>query len=327
MAVTTVALAGGGLASLFSLTVLSQMALWLEVPLLLSMLGLCTASRWVRGWSRAAQYAVAAIWPALAFVAWTFLMWPLLGVAPLLPGVLAGPSVQQWVPIAIAAALGGAFALHYLRLRQKAFVPASREARLQVLQARIRPHFLFNSLNAVLSLMRSDPRRAEATIEDLADVYRALTRDPSEVVSLEQELELCRRYLAIESVRLRERLTVHWDVAPNLGEQASLPRLLLQPLVENAILHGIEPSTQPGTLWISAQRRSSELVVSIRNTLPAEPIMRSVGRGMALQNIRERLSLVYDLAGSLQAGLVNGQFLVVLSIPLQVPKESDHDDA
>jgi two-component system sensor histidine kinase AlgZ len=136
--------------------------------------------------------------------------------------------------------------LAYFRLRAQALFPAKHEARLQALQARIRPHFLFNTINAVLSILRADPRRAETALEDMADLFRVAMAEPHELVPLDKEVQLARQYLAIEELRLGERLKVRWDTQ-NMPADALIPPLILQPLLENAVYHGIEPLAQGGT--------------------------------------------------------------------------------
>src|SRR6185503_20942227 len=146
----------------------------------------------------------------------------------------------------------------YFRLRARALSPAITEARLQALQARIRPHFLFNSITAVLSLMRSEPRRAEVALEDLADLFRVLMRDNRELAPLADEVELCRQYPELEQLRLGERLGVDWNVKSMPGD-ALVPPLLLQPLLENAVYHGIEPSSERGVVSINIFYRGGEV--------------------------------------------------------------------
>ena len=154
--------------------------------------------------------------------------------------------------------------LFYFQLRAKALSPAITEARLQALQARIRPHFLFNSITAVLSLMRSEPRRAEAALEDLADLFRVLMRDNRQLAPLSDEVELCRQYLDLEKLRLGERLTIEWHI-DNMPGDAQVPPLLLQPLLENAVYHGIEPSSAPGVIAINIFLRRGEVHAILRN--------------------------------------------------------------
>ena len=205
---------------------------------------------------------------------------------------------QRQVRVAL---LGGTVAgamLYYFFLRARALVPAVAEARLQALTARIRPHFLFNSLNAVLSLIRSDPKRAEAALEELAELFRALMRDHRDLLPLADEIALCRQYLGLEKLRLGERLNVEWDIA-DVPVDLLVPPLILQPLLENAVCHGIEPSADPGTLRIRFSRSDDDLVIELTNPCHAGPSATG-GNRMALVNIRERLALYYDLEARLE---------------------------
>jgi two-component system sensor histidine kinase AlgZ len=227
---------------------------------------------------------------------------------------LAGIDVLWWVGsrAAVAAATAWGF-IEFFRLRARAYSPSFSEARLQALQARIRPHFLFNSLNTVLGLMRSDPRRAEATLENLADLFRVFMRDARELVPLDDEVVTCKEYLAIEQLRLGPRLQVAWDVDGMPGD-ALLPSLLLQPLIENAIHHGIEPSADTGTVQITVRKPGERVRVEIVNPIPASPPVRS-GNQMALSNVRERLMLMYDMEAELRAGPEGDRFRLLLEFP------------
>ncbi len=157
-----------------------------------------------------------------------------------------------------------AFLAGYFHLRHRAFSPALVEARLQALQARIRPHFLFNTLNAVLSLIRKDPQRAEHALEDLADLYRMVMADAADLTTLGREIELARQYLNLEQLRLGPRLAVEWKIE-DAPRDALVPPLLLQPLVENAVYHGIEPGVAPGTIEIAIGREQDRLHVRLTN--------------------------------------------------------------
>ncbi len=206
-----------------------------------------------------------------------------------------------WQRLVRAALLGGfaaAALLAYFALRAKAFSPALAEARLQALTARIRPHFLFNSLNAVLSLIRADPRRAETALEELADLFRALMRDHRDLLPLADEIALCRQYLDLEKLRLGERLNVEWGVL-DIPEDLKVPPLLLQPLLENAVYYGIEPSSEAGTIRIRFARKGNELHIGLANPC-AVGAAASGGNHMAIANIRERLALYYDLEARLE---------------------------
>jgi two-component system sensor histidine kinase AlgZ len=203
--------------------------------------------------------------------------------------------------------------LVYFNLRSRMLSPALTEARLQALQARIRPHFLFNSINAVLSLVRSEPRRAETALEDLADLYRVLMADNRDLVPLEREVELCRQYLGLEALRLGNRLRVEWQVDKMPGD-ALVPPLLLQPLLENAVYHGIEPSMEPGVISIHIFNDRDRVHMLLRNPYRKEG-SHHTGNKMALANIRERLSLHFDAEASLQTRDADGQYEVRITLP------------
>ncbi len=204
--------------------------------------------------------------------------------------------------------------LGYFQLRSRALSPAVSEARLQALQARIRPHFLFNSINAVLSLMRAEPRRAEEALEDLAELFRVLMADNRRLIPLARELEICRQYLALEALRLGPRLDVKWSIDPGLDD-ALVPPLMLQPLLENAVYHGIEPAAQPGTVTIELRHRQDKLRIGLRNPYRGE-VRNQSGNRMALENIRERLQLHFDAEAELSTHAGDGVFEVTISLPL-----------
>lgn len=203
--------------------------------------------------------------------------------------------------------------LYYFNLHHRAYSPAVAEARLQALQARIRPHFLFNSLNAVLSLIRSQPKQAETALEDMADLFRVLMADNRDLVPLAQEIALCRQYLALEKLRLDERLNIHWKI-DDMPPDALIPPLLLQPLIENAVYHGIEPMTAGGMITIQIYSRQNEVHLLIKNPCSTQGHHHQ-GNKMALKNIKERLTLHFDLEASLKSTLVNGEYEVHIVVP------------
>ena len=220
----------------------------------------------------------------------------------------------------LAFALSAQFALiAYFRLRARALSPAISEARLQALQARIRPHFLFNSLTAVLSLMRSEPRRAEAALEDLADLFRVLMRDNRELTPLADEVELCRQYLELEQLRLGERLVIDWNVKSMPGD-ALVPPLVLQPLLENAVYHGIEPSTTPGVVSINIFQSRDEVHALLKNPYFADGGRHHAGNKMALDNIRERLALHFDAEASLESKVTRDSYEVHIRMPYRTQR-------
>jgi two-component system sensor histidine kinase AlgZ len=205
------------------------------------------------------------------------------------------------------------FLLAYFNLRNRALSPAITESRLQALQARIRPHFLFNSINAVLSLMRAEPKRAERALEDLADLFRVLMGDNRDLVPVETELKLCRQYLAVEALRLGARLRVEWHVE-NAPKDALVPPLVLQPLVENAVYHGIEPGAEPGVIAINVFHVRKELHMVIKNPYRKEG-NHHAGNKMAVGNIRERLALHFDAEASMHTRVYENRYEVQIIVP------------
>jgi len=220
--------------------------------------------------------------------------------------------------VLIFAAAGAALVLAYLTLHLRAYSPALAEARLQALQARIRPHFLFNSLNAVLALVRSDPRRAERTLEDLADLFRALMSDNRKLVRLADEISLIERYAAIEQLRLGDRLRMSWDL-DQAPVDALLPPLILQPLLENAVYHGVEPATGIGDVLVRIGHSGDRVRIHIENPWHAAggagTASVRAGNHMALDNIRERLMLFFDAEAALQTRVDGARYCVDIEIP------------
>ena len=217
-----------------------------------------------------------------------------------------------WFAGAAAGALVSGVMLAGLFLRARARMPAATAARLAELQSRIRPHFLFNTLNTAIALVRAEPLKAEAVLEDLSELFRSALADQTESVTLRQEITLAQRYMAIEKIRFGERLQISWHLDPS-AMQAQLPPLLLQPLVENAIKHGVEPSATGAQVKISTERRGSTIVVKVSNTTPAGAGER--GNGLALGNVRERLLLLHDVQAKFQTVYKEGVFQVRLELP------------
>jgi len=202
----------------------------------------------------------------------------------------------------------------YFDLRGRALSPALTEARLQALQARIRPHFLFNSINAVLSLMRQEPRRAEQALEDLADLFRVLMADNRQLAPIAREVELAKQYLSIEELRLGDRLRIEWDVG-HMPADALIPPLVLQPLLENAIYHGVEPGSGTGDVLVRVERRGDRVLAAIENPWHAAGAGSRAGNHMALDNIRERLMLFFDDEARLESRVHGARYLVEIEIP------------
>ncbi|HYD34116.1 MAG TPA: histidine kinase, partial [Methylophilaceae bacterium] len=178
---------------------------------------------------------------------------------------------------------------------------------------RIRPHFLFNSINAVLSLMRSQPRLAETALEDMADLFRVLMADNRDLVPLAQEIALCRQYLALEKLRLDDRLNIQWQI-DNMPPDALIPPLVLQPLLENAVYHGIEPMPDGGEITINIHSNRDQVHLILSN--PYHPQRdRTSGNKMALTNIQERLALHFDAEASMTSRQDRHRYEVHIVIP------------
>ncbi|MBU1235981.1 MAG: histidine kinase [Gammaproteobacteria bacterium] len=230
-------------------------------------------------------------------------------LAPLDEGQTSLLRIGFWTVLAVGMLLA------WFDLAARAYAPAVAEARLMALTARIRPHFLFNSLNAVLGVIRSDPRRAETALEELAELFRSLMQENRDLVPLSSEIALSRQYLDLERLRLGERLEVRWDIE-SCPPDALVPPLMLQPLLENAVYHGIEPLGERGEIGVTFARRQDRLVFEIVN--PCEQAQggnHHAGNRMALDNIRERLALFFDLEATLTTQTEDRRFVVRIELP------------
>ncbi len=279
----------------------SIMSLWAVVVwLALS----CALKRWLSQLPTAMQWAAAMGLGALcAALGWALLRYT--GVSE--------ATRDLWIAPLLSGAAMAAGLFYWLRLRAQAQFPADTTARLAELQSRIRPHFLFNTLNTAVSLVRVDPARAEAVLEDLAELFRVALSEAGQSVTLADEVELARRYLDIEQVRFGARLQVNWEIDTN-ANTARVPPLLLQPLVENAVRHGVEPDAAGGVIRVRTRVKRKHAVIDIVNSL-AENASQP-GHGMALLNVRERLRLMHDVAAQFDARRDREVFRVQIVVPL-----------
>lgn len=205
--------------------------------------------------------------------------------------------------------------LMYLRLRAQGLSHALHDARLQVLRARIRPHFLYNTINAVLGIVRTRPRQAETALEDMADLFRMAMADEQDMVPLHREIKLCKQYLALEHLRMGDRLSVDWQIQ-EMPDDALIPALLLQPLLENAVYHGIEPLIEGGCIHVLLRRQGGRLQIKVDNPCPDSRDARlHAGNKIALQNIRERLDLLFDAEASYQVASGKDYYRVEITLP------------
>lgn len=228
--------------------------------------------------------------------------------------------------LAIGAILTGPVLRYfYVQNQWRRNVRAETEARVQALQSRIRPHFLFNSMNTIASLTRSNPEKAETAVENLADLFRISLSDARKQVPLEEELELCHRYLDIEQLRLNDRLDVKWDL--DVPYDAQVPALLLQPILENAIYHGIESQPEGGSITISGKLNNKQIEFVVTNSLPDKNSQqRQQGNQLAQSNVRERLAALYAHRGKLDISENDGMYRVSLQLPYERPNQAENHE-
>lgn len=201
----------------------------------------------------------------------------------------------------------------YVSAEWKRSIEQEALARIRALQARIRPHFLFNSMNTIASLTRSNPAVAEQAVQDLADLFRANLSDKRDTITLAEEYEVARTYQRIEELRLGPRLQVEWKI-DSLPRKALVPGLMLQPLLENAIYHGIEPRPGGGTVTVTGEISGKLITIVVRNPVGDYESERE-GNRLALANIRERLGLLYGERGLVKSGRFDTEYIVTLRFP------------
>lgn len=232
-----------------------------------------------------------------------------------------GDSLQLWwlVQNVLVATLLTGIVLRYFYLQQQLLAQKQLElqSRLDSLRSKIRPHFLFNTLNSIASLIASRPEAAESAVEDLAELLRVSLQEQQRATSVADELRLCELYLAIEQLRLGGRLQVEWEIDPAI-RNCPMPSLILQPLVENAVYHGIAQLPEGGVIRTRVTQQAGVIHVLVENPVPAISI-RTGGHQMAVENIRLRLSALYGTEGKLQMHQDNGLFRVELHYPARGP--------
>jgi two-component system sensor histidine kinase AlgZ len=294
-----------------SLGLQSLFILWV---ILASAALLCLSQRWWRGWSVARScglvFAVTQGMNHLAvYLAESPLMHPMdgnNGYTHLRTGLSAALLAGLWLRFQ--------FVQHEKRRQSR----AEAQARLDSLQARMRPHFLFNSLNAIAGLTRLDPAKAEELLLDLAELFRAILKQDQPLCPLSEEIQLARQYLNIEQQRLGDRIRVQWAIAAET-EVYRVPPLSLQPLLENAVYHGIEPGETGGVIEIAARLRHDRLVITVTNPVPERAgngFLPRPGNRLALENLRLRLDSCYAGEAKLQTSQVDDRYQIRLVLPL-----------
>ncbi len=217
------------------------------------------------------------------------------------------------------SAIVSALALRYFYVQHQRHrnIESEAAARIEALQSRIRPHFLFNCMNTIASLTRKEPRLAEEAIEDLSDLFRVSLKDAQSLSRLDDELSLCKRYLRIETHRLGERLQVIWDL-DSLPGNVQLPALILQPLIENAIYHGIETLAGGGTIRITGKKTGNHITIDIDNPLPMDTYQdHHDGNKLAQENVQQRINAFFGQRGRLETYIADDRYHAEITLPCQ----------
>lgn len=322
MVITEVAivLVGLGRGALLSWTWLAVASLYAQWMALFCAAGLCVMSGWTCRYSPRGAWIANWVIALLLAGVFSYAAWQAAALYfPSQVGSEASPFVLKSM---FAVGLVAIVFFRYLeiRARWRSELIAQSEARVQALQARIRPHFLFNSLNTIASLIPDDPDGAEAATLDLADIFRGSMRRADQMIPLSDELRLARQYLDMESRRLGRRLRIEWRVDELPPGAAVLP-LMLQPLLENAVAHGVQALQDGGRIAVYGRSEGDHVVITIGNPLAPTGTDTS-GHGMAIANIRERLTLAFGSRASLLTNQDDEQFYAVLSLPYV--EHSDH---
>jgi two-component system sensor histidine kinase AlgZ len=266
----------------------------------------------------AALAILALVVGAVSAAAWALSAWWAQRTGLPMDTVVSGQPGRFVLGNTVVGLIVGGAALRYFYVSQqwRRNVEMEARARIRALQARIRPHFLFNSMNTIASLIPTAPERAEEAIEDLSDLFRASLADAGSMIRLKEELEIARGYERIESLRLGDRLRVDWDI-DSLPMRAMIPGLSIQPLIENAIYHGIERLPAGGTVTVSGSRTADQRIeVSVRNPVPGNdaPASRS-GHRIALENLRQRFAIAFGRDGEVAIDETGEGYAVKLRFP------------
>lgn len=295
----------------FDLATFGLMSLLVQWVVLLSAAGLCRLAPWFRrlkpwqstalayGWILSVSACLGGGASYIQNGSWGEL-WPSLSTQLIITMIIAGVALRYF----------------YVQQQLHEQTKAELRARIQALQSRIRPHFLFNSMNSIASLITIDPARAEGMVEDLSDLFRASLSEPG-LVPLSKELDLCRRFVRIEQTRIGERLRVVWEIDPDVLD-VKVPSLLLQPLIENAIYHGIQPLPEGGEVRVSAKRAGEQCRLEVSNPLLDPKTLNTKGHGLALDNIHRRLSAYFEGTIGWQTEVDHGRYLLRIQFPAKL---------
>jgi two-component system sensor histidine kinase AlgZ len=299
------------------LTELSKMSMYLLWMALLGDAVMCQIRPWAERQGNTQAFVICFVVLLIMCIVLAEIAYQLTGIfaeAVIIDDSHAGFLLRTFAISSIVIAL--AMRYLYISSEWRRSILIEAHSRVSALQAMIRPHFLFNSLNTIASLTRSDPRRAEEAVEDLADLMRVNLSGPKDRTTLKEELEVAAIYQRIEKLRLGDRLKVRWNVAA-LPMRAKIPSLTIQPLLENAIYHGIEMLPDGGEVVVTGQRVDSNIEISIANPVASGQTRRKGGNQMAMTNIRQRFQLAYDGRASVDVHESDNKFAVRLVFPFE----------
>ncbi len=297
------------------LTELAKMSLFVLWLGLLGAAILCKIRPWVEEFGQTLAFVISFILLellSLILAEIAFQLTDIYGEAVIINDTHGGFILRTFAISSIVIAL--AMRYLYISSEWRRSIVLEAQSRISALQALIRPHFLFNSMNTSASLTRTDPSLAEEAVEDLADLLRANLSGPKDRTTLKEELEVAAIYQRIEKLRLGERLNVRWNVG-ELPMRALIPSLTIQPLLENAIYHGIELLPEGGEVTVSGMRNDKSLEIEIRNPVPADQSAQKGGNQMALANIRQRFELAYGAKATVTVEQTDKEFSVKLFFP------------
>lgn len=305
-----------------SLTLVQDLALislFVQWIALTSIAALCAARPYLNRLPKlqafAAAYAMLLIITLLVSEAAIWLLWAADHLADPHPDWRGYFHVQNLSVSLIVNALALRYVLGKHELKQR--TASETRAKIQALQSRIRPHFVFNALNIIASLTRASPGRAEAAIEDMADLFRMMLSEDETQVPVKKEIEVAKKYLALERLRLDHRLDIAWEIG-TFPRKAVLPVLTLQPLLENAIKHGIEELPQGGTVSVKLWENNDNIFIRVVNPYPpSKPKSKSATHDRSLENLKHRLHSHYGEAATLEARGEDGQFSVTVNLPMR----------
>lgn len=286
----------------------SMMAMWIALA---SALVLCRCNKRLLGvsyiYSALISYGVVLV---VAFVVGVAAEWMMV-----VYGVERSFRITLPLESVLITAIPAGILLRYLFIQQQLRVQqrAELESRIEALQSRIRPHFLFNSMNMIASLIGSDVEKAERVVENLADLFRRALTDSHTLISLSEELSLCRSYLAIEQMRLGDRLEVKWEVG-DYGGGAQIPCLSLQPILENAVYHGIQLMAEGGLIEIQVKRIKGRIKITVKN--PLNPgIKHNKGSKMSVDNVKRRLEAHFGSTATVKSSSRDNYYITILDYP------------